>query len=123
MQYEVSVALKRNHAKNVLSLHLRQRTSALENQILRNLHQCRIYPDVESSSLFVSRSLLPTVRKLKWSFRRDHLAKIARSGCSATAENFATWLEVRGKGIVQDGERVRLALCPSVKKMAALYER
>jgi len=34
----------------------------------------------------------------------------------------AALIEAKGKGIIQDGERVRLALCPGVKKMVGFYE-
>jgi hypothetical protein len=103
----------------------------VEDNILKYLFQSRVYPDIESSSLSVSRSLLPVVRKLKWSFQRDRLAKMARAGsmCGMSASSdtgplvsFAKWLEDRGRGIVEDGERVRLALCPNVRKMTAVYE-
>lgn len=63
------------------------------------------------------------MRQLKWSFQRDKLAKVARD-CGGFMR-FAQWLETRhgGKGIlVPETERVRLAICPNVKKMICAYE-
>ena len=34
----------------------------------------------------------------------------------------AAWIEAKGKGIIQDGERVRLALCPGIRKIVEFYE-
>lgn len=41
---------------------------------------------------------------------------------SQGASGIAAWLESKGNGIVQDGERVRLAVCPSVRKIVGFYE-
>jgi len=71
------------------------------------------------------------MRKLKWSFQRDRMAKMVRDGTVCTIPNmgslealsaFAQWLENRGKGIVQESERVRLALCPGIGKRVQFYE-
>jgi hypothetical protein len=36
---------------------------------------------------------------------------------------FGRWFDERGRGIIQDGERVRLAICPgNVKKFIRFYE-
>lgn len=69
------------------------------------------------------------MRKLKWSLRRDQLAKLVRDGtvCGVGGTGvyigFGKWLENKGRGIVQDGERVRLAICPGVRNIVDLYER
>lgn len=71
------------------------------------------------------------VHKLKWSIQRDRLAKIVRgSACGMVGptsfgqgSGVAAWFEAGGRGIVHDGERVRLALCPSVKKIVGFYEK
>lgn len=60
------------------------------------------------------------MHQLKWSIQRDRLAKMVRDGQSKGG--LAAWLEAKSKGIVQDGERVRLALCPGVKKIVGFYE-
>ena len=100
--------------------------------MLETLHQSHVLPDIESSSLSISRSLLPVMRQLKWSIQRDKLAQLVREGLSGAVGrkntdgaqgSIAAWFESRGRGIVQDGERVRLALCPSVRKMVHFYEQ
>jgi hypothetical protein len=97
---------------------------------LQNLHKSHILPDVESSSLFISRSLLPVVHKLKWSLQKDRLAKMLRDhACVGPATRrggeragFSKWLETRGRGIVQEGEKVRLAICPDIRQIIGFYE-
>lgn len=125
IQYETSLVLARRHAGNVLSTHLK-RLAITPNpgSMLHTLHRSHIFPDVEFSSFSVSRSLLPVMRKLKWSLQRDRLAKVVRDGrVLLGARGFAIWLEDKGSGIVQDTERVRLAICPEVRKIARIYER
>ena len=36
--------------------------------------------------------------------------------------NLMTWLEGRGRGLMKEGERVRLAVCPGVRKLVGFYE-
>ena len=36
--------------------------------------------------------------------------------------NILTWLEGRGRGLMKEGERVRLAVCPGVRKLVGFYE-
>ena len=72
------------------------------------------------------------MHQLKWSIQRDRLAKVVRDAASVGGNNFsdddkgrsglAAWVEAKGKGIIQDGERVRLALCPGVRKFVGFYE-
>jgi hypothetical protein len=71
------------------------------------------------------------MRKLKWSFQKDKLAKMVRNetggiagmtGDESGIVGFGKWLESRGKGVVQDCERVRLAICPDVRKTVGFYE-
>ena len=73
------------------------------------------------------------MRQLKWSIQRDRLARIVRDGpCvggTTSADNqgggmlaASAWIEANGKGILHDGERVRLALCPGIKKIIGFYE-
>lgn len=70
------------------------------------------------------------MRQLKWSIQRDRLSKMVRDqahrtvgGKDATGSTLAAWFEANGSGIVNDGERVRLALCPGVKKIIGFYEK
>lgn len=129
-QYETGLRLQRKYTSIVISSQLRRRSSG--NHALKTLHQSHVLPDVESSSLSISRSLLPVMRQLKWSIQRDRLAQVVRDGASGTVGSkntggeqgsIAAWFESRGRGIVEDGERVRLALCPSVRKMVGFYEK
>lgn len=105
---------------------------------LLSLHSTHILPDVEISSTSVARSLLPIMRKLKWCLQRDRLAReFKRCGKAAGAE-LGIWLS-EGEGemifddyaeekrmrkrIFGDGEKVRFALCPDVKKMVGFFEK
>lgn len=117
-QYETGLRLEKRYRSLVITSQLRRR--ALGPSALENLYQTRVFPDVESSSLSISRLLLPVMHKLKWSIQRDRLAKVVRDGQSRGG--LASWFEAKGQSIIQDGERVRLALCPSVKKMVGFYE-
>ncbi|KAJ6502662.1 hypothetical protein DFH09DRAFT_1335808 [Mycena vulgaris] len=119
VQYETSLLLARQQAGHVLSVHLRRRGAAPNP--LHDLHQSHVYPDVESSSLSISRSLLPVMRKLKWSLQRDKLAKMVRDGSGILG--VSKWLDSgNGRHLVHEGERVRLAICPDIRKIVGFYE-
>lgn len=118
-QYETGLRLEKRYRSLVIASQLRRRVSSGPST-LENLYQTRVFPDVESSSHSISRLLLPVMHKLKWSIQRDKLAKIVRDGQSEGG--LASWFEAKGQRIIQDGERVRLALCPSVKKKVGFYE-
>jgi hypothetical protein len=77
-QYENVVKLQRTHTALVLTMHLRRQASTLT--MLKTLHKSHILPDVESFSPAVSRTLLPVMRRLKWSLQRDRLARTMRGG-------------------------------------------
>ena len=99
--------------------------SALKSYLL-TLHSTHILPDIESSSPSVARSLLPTMRKLKWSLQRDRLAREFKN--SGRAVGLRKWLEEgEEKGIRRrvfvEGETVRLAVCPDVTKRVWFFER
>lgn len=84
-----------------------------------------VLPDVESASHTISRSLIPAIHKLKWSLQRDKLAKMVRLKFCASGRdgaNFGDWRERKAHGIVEDGERVRLAICPDIRRIVRLYE-
>jgi len=123
-QYESGLRLQRRHTKYIIAAHLRGRGFGLNP--LQKLHQSHVYPDVESSSPYISRTLLPVVRQLKWSIRRDKMAKIIRESAVPLAHggpsSLGKWIERQGPGIVPESERVRLALCPDVRKVIAHYE-
>ncbi|KAK7058436.1 hypothetical protein VNI00_002070 [Paramarasmius palmivorus] len=124
MLYEASIKLSRRHAGHIVSTVLRQRTQSSNDVMLKALHATHVLPE-ECSSLRVSRILLPVMRKLQWSFQRDKLSRMFRDGTVHVYRDpgkFGKWVEGRGKGIVQEGERVRLALCPDVRKKVGFYE-
>ncbi|KAH7886075.1 hypothetical protein F5I97DRAFT_2025640 [Phlebopus sp. FC_14] len=128
-QYENGLRLQLRHTKMRLSAHLRNRPST--PHALKSLH---VFPDIESSTLSISRSLLPIMHRLKWCIQRDNMAKVIRQSCGALGKNtnnetshpFSTsigaWFELKGQNIFADTERVRLALCPDVRKMIKFYE-
>ncbi|KXN88816.1 hypothetical protein AN958_06685 [Leucoagaricus sp. SymC.cos] len=122
--YERGRALTKQHVSHILSVQLNKRTPS-PTSAYRSLHAALILPDVESSSTNFSRTLLPIVRRLKWCLRRDQLARNFKSGPYANADDrvaFWAWLEGKGRGIVKDGERLRLAICPDVKSKVCFYE-
>ncbi|OJA10302.1 hypothetical protein AZE42_05547 [Rhizopogon vesiculosus] len=126
-QYESGLRLQRKHTGLIISSHLRRRAPAPVT--LKSLHHSHILPDVESSLLSVSRSLLPVVRKLKWSIQKDALAikvRGVKGGALGLGDSplpgFGPWIELNGQSIVRDCERVRLALCPDIRRMVKFYE-
>lgn len=75
------------------------------------------------------------MRQLKWSLRRDSLSKIVRSqsgvhgDCDGDGKEDGSgvgavgkWIERRSNVLAGESERVRLALCPGVKKFVRFYE-
>jgi len=128
-QYEIGLRLQRRYTSIIVSTHLRRRSPG--SNALKSLCQSRVLPDYESCSLNISRALLPVVRQLKWSIQRDRLARMVRDGAcvggKTSVDNkggsrLAAWIEAKGKGIIQDGERVRLALCPGIRNIVEFYE-
>jgi hypothetical protein len=69
---------------------------------------------------------------LKWLLQRDKLAQtfrdgalaftIGSAGVSEKKPGLGLWLENRGRQVVPDSERLRLAICPEVKKMVGFFE-
>jgi len=113
VQYETSMQLQKTHLRHLLSSHINARPM----NALQLLHSTRILPDVESSSPRISRTLLPVVRKLKWCIQKDRLAKQVRE-----QGGLKDWLEDRGRLLVRETERVRLAICPGVRKVVGFWE-
>jgi len=113
-QYENSQQLKVIHVRRILSIHLqRRRTEESAAQA--------VMPDAEfASSPSIAKSLLPVLHKLKWCIRRDKFARMVR----------ATTTSVDGVSIVKSGilgrwgenERIRLAICPGIRKIVKHYE-
>lgn len=129
-QYEHTMRIQQTHTKFLLSSYLRTRLSP--PTALKFLHYSHVLPDIESSILSVSRSLLPVVHKLKWSIQKDNMSRVIRAHTSGAMNlsdpshpfngSFGMWAELKGATIFGDSERVRLALCPDVRKMIKFYE-
>jgi hypothetical protein len=124
VQYENGLRFARRHAGDVISVQLHKRRSISPRDVLNSLHTAGVLPDVESSSLTLARSLLPVIHRLKWSFQRDALSRTVKGFHDITTGivDFGAWFERKGQGIVEDDERVRLAICPDIRKIIAFYE-
>jgi len=122
-QYETSVRLHHHHVVRVLTRHLRAR--ALQPiPGSSNLHS---HLPIESRSHRVSRSLLPIIVRLKWSMACDRTSRSVRvrppaKGLINGEENLKRWLEGSGQALLRENERVRLAICPGIKKLIGFYE-
>ena len=118
-------SLSRRHASHVLAVQLRRRTTnGTASKSLQILCSTHVFPDVESSSLNVSRSLLPIMRKLKWCLQRDRLAKVFK--VSGVPVGIGAWLDRRdseGRKVVQESEKLGLAVCPNIRTKVGFYER
>lgn len=127
-QFETSQRLQRTRVQHLLSTHLQHTRAAFPSRAaaLQSLHSARVLPDEEGKSLSVARSLLPIMRKLKWSFQRDTLARMvrAREGdeVRGPAGALLLWLEGKGRGLWKENERLRLAICPSIAKNVRFFE-
>lgn len=102
-QYETSQRLQLSHVRHVLAAHLQRKSP----QAL-----ARVLPDAEACSP----RLLPAVRSLKWSIRRDKFARMVRDREGTRV------FEGRLRGLWKENERVRLAICPGVGKIVRLFE-
>lgn len=129
-QYEHSLRLTSAHLTRVLTRHLRTK-QARRLELLQcggsDVHPTadrkasKLHVPVEYTSLNISRSLLPAIVQLKWQMAKDKLAQSVRS---SAPRNFRTWI-MEGHGRVLMGlenERVRLAVCPDVKKIVGFWE-
>lgn len=118
-------SLSRRHASHVLAVQLRRRTiDGTPSNSLQVLCSTHVLPDVESSSLNIARSLLPIMRSLKWCLQRDRLAKVFK--LSGVSLGIDAWLDRRdseGRRVVEESERVRLAVCPNIKSKVKFYEK
>jgi len=125
IQYENMRLLFRRQASHILAVQLQKRTTnGTASNSLQILCSTHVFPDVESSSLNVARSLLPVMRKLKWSLQRDRLAKVFK--VSGVSIGIGPWLD-RGdserRKVVQEGEKLRLAVCPNIRTKVGFFER
>lgn len=63
------------------------------------------------------------MRKLKWSLQRDRLAKVFKE--SGMRLGISAWLELgqgSGRRVVRETEKVRLAVCPDIRKTRGFFE-
>lgn len=66
------------------------------------------------------------MRKLKWSLQRDKLAKAFKT--SVVKLGMGVWLQDRenldkGRRVLLEGEKLRLAVCPDIRNRVGYYER
>lgn len=120
VQYENGLRLARRHASDVISTQLRRHSA--RDKFMNSISH--VLPDTESASPTISRMLLPAIHQLKWSIQRDRISRLVKFEFfgSPNGVSFGSWYEKRGHGIIEDGERVRLAICPDVKKTVKFYE-
>jgi len=150
--YEIALRLHRLHAQNLISIVLRGRFQSSSPSAF-----VPPYPIAGGSDIYgiteglmrskpgvVSRTLLPTIRSLRWSFKCDQVSRVVRgaSGIGAlfarrrsaddesetSDRSVAMWIEKQGPKLIpdsssgQEAERTRLALCPGVGKIIRFYE-
>jgi hypothetical protein len=63
------------------------------------------------------------IARLKWSMKRDGLARRVRGSSAKGADGLQWWIEGSGRILVHEGERIRLAVCPGVRKFVRLFEQ
>ncbi|TFK30936.1 hypothetical protein FA15DRAFT_663011 [Coprinopsis marcescibilis] len=122
LQYENSQALFRRHACRVLTNQLQQRQFQTRTSSYGQLLSSHVIPDSESSSPNIDRSLLPIVRRLKWSLQKDKLAQLIKNSFY-TRGGLASWLEGPGRKVItDDSEKIRLAICPDIRRRIGFFE-
>lgn len=82
---------------------------------------------VESESTLISRRLLPTIARLNWEMTRDRISRSIRSNYSRKGmvndeKSLKRWMEINGM-FIQETERVRLAICPGVRKFVRMFDK
>jgi hypothetical protein len=117
--YESSLRLEHARVVRVLSNHLTNRkphpkqAASLDRVILPS----------ETNSPLVSRRLLPVIARLKWSMKRDGLARRVRGSSAKGSDGPRWWIEGSGRILIHEGERIRLAVCPGVRKFVKFFEQ
>lgn len=142
----MSLLLQRSHVQAILSLHLQQKSPAVLARLLPDAYIYGNAPQMtlesansQSSSAAsppvstavkgrplppaqpakrIAPCLLPAVRSLKWSIRRDSLARTMRNRASGVGADAL----LRWHGLWKEDERVRLAICPGVGKFVRYFE-
>lgn len=54
--------------------------------------------------------------------KRDGLSQRVRAGREKDKDRFQWWIEGSGRRLVHESERIRLAICPGVRKFVRLFE-
>lgn len=136
-QYEMSKRLQRSHVQAILAVHVQNKNPGALARVLPEAYNetpaSPIRQSVEpfgasstpkgKAAKLPSRSsiaprLLPAVRSLKWSIRRDALARTMRSrGSGNSGDVYLRW-----HWLWKEDERVRLAICPGVGKIVHYFE-
>ena len=150
--YENARRVHRLHAQNLISTVLRGRLQPSSSNPLVAPYPITVWSDIygptddlkKTKPGVVSRTLLPTIRSLRWCFKRDQVSRVVR-GTSGIGASFAKrrstddeadtpyrsvamWIEKQGPRLIPDSnsgpevERTRLALCPDVRKIIRFYE-
>jgi len=141
--YENALRLHRVHAQNLISAVLRGRFQSSNSIAGRSDIYC-VTEGLRSKPGVVSRTLLPAIRSLRWSFKRDQFSRVVRGAggigalfvrrksahdeSDAPDRSVAMWIEKQGPKVIPDSnsglgvERTRLALCPDVGKIIRFYE-
>lgn len=150
--YESARKVHRLHAQNLISTVLRGRLQSSRSNPLVASYPITVWSGIygatddlrKTKPGVVSRTLLPTIRSLRWCFKRDQVSRVVRgaSGIGAlfakrgtsgdevdtSRRSVATWIEKQGPRLIPDSnsgpevERTRLALCPGVRKIIRFYE-
>lgn len=150
--YESALRVHRLHAQNLISAvlrgHLQPSTPSTVGSPYPITGRSEIYGSTEglkrSKPGVVSRTLLPTIRSLRWCFKRDQVSRVVRGasgigslfarrkstddGLDTPDRSVAMWIEKKGPKLIPDSssglevERTRLALCPDVGKIVRFYE-
>src|SRR5258708_861947 len=116
--YENAIRLQRLRACDVTASILRRRSPGF----LQAMYSTRVVPDAVYS-LSVSRTLIPIIRKLRWSLQRDKFSRMLRDTSGiGQGGGVAAWIQAQGPSMIQEGERMRLAICPNVKKIIRYWE-
>jgi hypothetical protein len=63
------------------------------------------------------------IARLKWSMKRDGLARRVRGSSAKGSDGLRWWIEGSGRMFIHEGERIRLAVCPGVRKFVKFFEQ
>lgn len=150
--YENALRVHRLHAQNLISTVLRDRFRSSNPNAPAPSYQITWRSDTFGTTEgltrakpgVVSRALLPVIRSLRWSFKRDQVSRVVRGAGGIGAlfarrrpvddevdtpnRSVAMWIEKQGPKLIPDSssrlevERTRLALCPDVGRIIRFYE-